>query len=423
MREPYIRRNRAAVYLGDVREVLAEMDSESVHCCITSPPYYSLRDYGVDGQIGLEETPEEYIAALVDVFSEVRRVMREDATLWLNLGDSYAATTKGSGGHNPKQDSNKGSWFEDRRSAIPGGLKPKDLMMMPARVALALQADGWWLRSAFPWVKANPMPESVTDRPSSSIEYIFLLSKSQTYFWDGDAVRTPQTVGSLERFAPGKAQRPNGHKGDGEFGVRAYDTPAGILPNGRNRRNGDWWRESLDLAIDAYRVQLAHMEHVRDNGGLLLGEDGLPLGLSIATEAVPFAHFACFPQALVEPLVRAGTSERGVCSECGAPWRRVVERRPMVIARSGRREAMGEQGRTQASGTMLEPVSSITTGWAPTCICDAGEPVEAVVLDPFSGSGTTLLVAQRLGRRGVGIEIKAEYADISGRRLAQDVLL
>lgn len=382
MREPYIRRNRAAVYLGNVREVLREMDSESVHCCITSPPYYSLRDYGVDGQIGLEETPEEYIAALVDVFSEVRRVLRKDATLWLNLGDSYAATTKGSGGHNPKQDSNKGSWFDDRRSAIPGGLKPKDLMMMPARVALALQADGWWLRSEIVWHKPNPMPESVTDRPTKAHEMVYLLAKSARYFFDQEAVKEPASCANEAKYDNGL----NGHGGgESHAGHDSSTRKFGADPRGRNIRTV--W--------------------------------------TIPTEPFPEAHFATFPQALVEPCIKAGTSERGCCPECGAPWRRVVEKSGGNLGtgwtdhKADISKGMSQVFRADGGET---PYRVETLGWQPPCRCDAGEAAPCVVLDPFSGSGTTLLVAQRLGRRALGIEIKREYADISGRSLAQEVL-
>jgi DNA modification methylase len=154
---------------GDVIDCLKSLPDESVHCCVTSPPYWGLRDYGIDGQLGLEETPDEYVANMVEVFREVKRVLRSDGTLWLNLGDSYASSAKESGGHNPKQDSNRGSRT---------GLKPKDLVGIPWRVALALQTDGWWLRSDIIWSKTNPMPESVTDRPTCAHEYVFLLTKT-----------------------------------------------------------------------------------------------------------------------------------------------------------------------------------------------------------------------------------------------------
>ena len=162
---------------GDCRELLREMPDRSVRCCVTSPPYWGLRDYGHDGQLGLERTPGEYVERMVEVFREVRRVLADDGTLWLNLGDSYTSTTKGSGGPSAKQVSNAGSFHNGSQRLIPD-TKPKDLVGIPWRVAFALQADGWWLRSDIIWAKPNPMPESVTDRPTKAHEYLFLLSKS-----------------------------------------------------------------------------------------------------------------------------------------------------------------------------------------------------------------------------------------------------
>jgi DNA modification methylase len=172
---------------GNCRQVLPTLPPESVQCCVTSPPYWGLRDYGVDGQLGLEPTPDEYVANMVAVFSEVARVLRDDGTLWLNLGDSYASGSKGSGGPNEKQDSNAGSYYDIRK--FNHGLKPKDLCGIPWRVAFALQADGWYLRSDIIWHKPNPMPESVTDRPTKAHEYLFLLSKQERYFYDAEAIR------------------------------------------------------------------------------------------------------------------------------------------------------------------------------------------------------------------------------------------
>lgn len=182
---------------GDCISKLRDLPSGHVHCCVTSPPYYRLRDYGVDGQIGLEESPEEFVAKLVDVFREVRRVLRDDGTLWLNLGDGY------SGG---SRDMN--SWRRDRARCnapprpLPEGMKAKQLLGIPWRVALALQADGWYLRQDIIWAKPNPMPESVRDRCTKSHEYLFLLTKSPRYFFDSDAIREPhQDKNGLKRFA------------------------------------------------------------------------------------------------------------------------------------------------------------------------------------------------------------------------------
>jgi len=180
---------RWACIVGDVRETLRALPDASVQCVVTSPPYWGLRDYGCAGQIGMEPTPAEYVATMRALFAEIRRVLRDDGTAWLNLGDSYAATTRGSSGKGDKQRSNAGTLIEDRAWAVPQGLKPKDLVGIPWRVAFALQEDGWWLRSDIIWSKPNPMPESVTDRPTRAHEYVFLLTKSARYFYDADAAR------------------------------------------------------------------------------------------------------------------------------------------------------------------------------------------------------------------------------------------
>lgn len=267
------------ILLGDVRSRLKELPDESVHCCVTSPPYFGLRDYGVAGQIGLEKTPDDYIAELVNVFREVRRVLRKDGTLWLNLGDSYNNADKWGGGgantgkHTREPDGTPASWKAVRRKWSGIGTKPKDLMMIPARVALALQADGWWLRSDIIWHKPNPMPESVTDRPTSAHEHIFLLAKSEKYWFDADAVREPIDEDYLKARWGGSLDR------TGENGMSTIErslptgksAQCGVNPLGRNIRNV--W--------------------------------------TIATQPFSEAHFATFPPALVEPCIKAGCPADG----------------------------------------------------------------------------------------------------------------
>jgi DNA modification methylase len=272
-------------------------------------------------------------------------------------------------------------------------LKPKDLVGIPWRVAFALQADGWYLRSDIIWSKPNPMPESVTDRPTKAHEYLFLLTKAPRYFYDADAIREPHQDknGSVERF--GNIGKDGGHQGgrlaggDG-IGREPFALKAGgreYNPAGRNRRSV--WE--------------------------------------IATEPYPDAHFATFPQALVEPCVLAGTSERGCCPECGAPWTREVavpqEGKPdpnAVKAHGGLGNNLGG-GRHQ---TWRNENPAQTLGWSPSC--DHGhEPIPATVLDCFSGSGTTALVARKHGRRSIGIELNPEYADLAAKRLSQLSLL
>jgi DNA modification methylase len=370
---------------------------ESVHCVVTSPPYWGLRDYGIGGQLGLEPTPEQYVANMVAVFREVRRVLRDDGTVWLNLGDSYAGGVKGSGNRaeqdenfrNSKSYSNKGG-LGYKQKLNYNGLKPKDLCGIPWRVAFALQADGWWLRSDIIWSKPNPMPESVTDRPTKAHEYLFLLTKSARYYYDADAVREPH-VSTPERYEKeGSRFRDHGKYLDVIQGGK--DTPFGnpLNPAGRNRRTV--WH--------------------------------------IATAPYSGAHFATYPPALVEPCIKAGTSERGVCPECGAPWERVVEKtkedvqtRPMEYGKTLEVLEAGDDRRVMPYMRTGEKFrwKVDTLGWQPTCEHDA-EPIPAIVFDPFAGSGTTLQVARALGRNGVGLDLSLEYLHLARQRLSLDAL-
>ncbi len=375
--KPYYDDEVVQIYCGDCRDMSAVPDA-SVQCVITSPPYWGLRDYGtatweggdpscghdpadtpqrrgllrstlqggkqttghqregykavcarcgavrVDNQLGLELTPEEYIGEIVAIFREVRRVLRDDGTLWLNMGDCYASAPAG---RMTTSGTLEGGGFRENKpfdTAKASGLKPKDLVGVPWHLAFALQADGWWLRSDIIWHKPNPMPESVTDRPTKAHEYLFLLAKSETYYYDAEAIREPhQDRAGIDRFT--------GHGGKSlpEYEERKWtDRSDGLArppmtmrdreynPNGRNRRSV--W--------------------------------------TIVTQPYPEAHFATFPEALVEPCVLAG-SRRG-----------------------------------------------------------------DTVLDPFSGSGTALWVAKRLGRKAIGYELKQEYCDLAVKRMAQMVM-
>jgi DNA modification methylase len=233
------------ILVGDVRERLRDLPDGSVQTCVTSPPYWGLRDYGVSGQIGLEATPEAFVSELVAVFAEVRRVLAEDGTVWLNLGDSYA----GGGNYrgitsestlSAKQSSNRGARGTSQLLGAVGktwdGMKPKDLVGIPWRVAFALQADGWYLRSDIIWSKPNPMPESVTDRPTKAHEYLFLLSKRASYYYDADAVKEPHAESTLADFqargniakSSGNGQTSTGHGGAARVGVVGF---------GRNKRS------------------------------------------------------------------------------------------------------------------------------------------------------------------------------------------
>lgn len=250
---PYFEGGGVTLYHGDCLEVLRELPSESINCVVTSPPYYGLRDYGVDGQIGLEETPAAYVANLVAVFAEAWRVLRDDGVVFLNLGDSYSGSAGGRGDTNreiPRQDGSCGKPSQkhngERLQIKAPGLKPKDLIGIPWRVAFALQDAGWYLRSDIIWAKPNPMPESVTDRPTKSHEYVFLLSNAPRYWYDTEAIRERQTQSSRERSKYGWSGRTDDLSGGARTGgsfVRMAETgePIATIPEDGFRNSRTVW--------------------------------------------------------------------------------------------------------------------------------------------------------------------------------------
>jgi site-specific DNA-methyltransferase (adenine-specific) len=345
------------IRVGDCRALLRELPDESVNCVVTSPPYWGLRDYGVDGQLGLEETPEQYVAGMVEVFREVRRVLRADGTCWVNLGDSFVGAPSGNrkedlarsrdvkGPARRRRSWNDGAitpsrgWRGDRlangrgdnpailrkktRAGAPGsapahlaapGLKPKDLVGIPWRVAFALQSDGWWLRSDIVWHKPNCMPESVSDRPTRAHDYLFLLTKSAKYSYDGEAIKERATGGAHSR-------------GDGRNPKASKDQAR----RARSRQNESFSQSTPNLVTMRAKRSV----------------------WTIQSEPYHGAHFATFPKKLVEPCILAG--------------------------------------------------------------CPAG----GFVLDPFGGSGTVGEVAEALGRRWMLLELNTAYAEIARARTAQ----
>ena len=380
------------IYEGDCLEFMRGLPEQSVNCCVTSPPYWGLRDYQAEGQLGLEATPEEYIERMVEAFRGVRRVLRDDGTCWLNIGDSYWGG-KGQSSY-AFQERRESETLAGPQHIIAGmgetrpqdgkhdTLKPKDLCMIPARLALALQADGWWIRSDIIWAKPNPMPESCTDRPTSSHEHVFLLTKAARYWYDADAVREEyrntswasdiRKAGGLEKQGP-KSDVP-GHS------VRHG---GGQNPSGRNLRNV--W--------------------------------------TLATEPFPGAHFATYPTKLVAPCIKAGCPHK-VCSECGSPWVREVEKDRSFESGSGKsgrdpvgKHGVGLQGGGETRDVRRGPCVTVRTlGFLPTCEC-GGETEPGVVIDPFAGSGTTGVVAIRHRRRFLGCEINPEYVAMAQGRI------
>ena len=267
------------VLVGDCRELLSSLPAESVQTCVTSPPYFGLRDYGVAGQIGLEATPDAFVAELVAVFREVRRVLRDDGTLWLNLGDSYAGGGGGNYGNKIAPDHgqhianvrNRPQWL----SAV--GMKPKDLIGIPWRVAFALQADGWYLRSDIIWHKPNPMPESVTDRPTKAHEYLFLLSKSERYHYDAEAIAEPAAYGGVLT--------------GGEYAPPGQDPHSNARPS--VERGGFNGKTNALPGREAFRA-------IRDTRNRRTV-------WTVATQPFSGAHFATFPPALIAPCILAGS--------------------------------------------------------------------------------------------------------------------
>ena len=395
---------------GDVLAVLPTLPERSVHCVVTSPPYWGLRDYGVEGQIGLEETPAAYLERMVAVFRAVWRVLRDDGTCWVNMGDSYAGSGRGGNPNGPTSTLQGGRATQEasmvRRSMtsirrrddhpVPRsdvsieGLKSKDLVGMPWRLAFALHADGWYLRSDIIWAKPNPMPESVTDRPTKAHEYIFLLSKRERYYYDAEAIREPHSEASIQRAAPhrapaGASERAGETPRPGSGSPNTLRLDQALSPGGRNRRTV--W--------------------------------------TVPTQAYAEAHFATFPEKLIEPCILAGTSECGCCAACRAPWERVVENASVATGSYHDHADDLAGGTSQDSPRKLNGKAYYearaanpprTTGWKPSCKCGAAI-VPCTVLDPFNGSGTTGVVSIGHRRNYIGVELNPAYIDMARRRI------
>lgn len=412
---------------ADARQI--PLADGSVQCCVTSPPYWNLRDYKLGpNALGLEKTPELFIQHLVEIFREVKRVLRDDGICWIVIGDSYA----GSGGDHTKHhkrteptlernESNEGR----RRILSTDRLKPKDLVGIPWMLAFALRNDGWYLRRDIIWAKGvsfcptysgSPMPESVQDRPSSSHEYVFLLSKSKCYFYDNEAVKE-------------RSVDPESH-------------------TGRRKRNAGQM-DSVDP--NNYKFHGSTQEDGTLRCGQTYPKRNLRSVWTINPAGYKGAHFATYPPALIEPMILASTSAKGCCPECGLPWERIVEREVAVskecpktqLAHEARGGASILTGTVGKSGSGRIEGYTKTLGWHPTCSCYDGidpeqldwnvqmglleyAPVPCIVLDPFCGSGTTGVVAIKHRREFVGLDLNSEYLHkLATKRLngVQKVLL
>jgi DNA modification methylase len=455
-----VKSEHARCLCGDVFARLPEIPDESVHCVATSPPYWGLRDYGtgdweggdpdcdhrsptmregrnedrpklagsvatnsaqlllaarskcgkcgakrIDRQLGSEEVPdclgwatgvrcgECHVCRMTAVFREVRRVLRDDGTLWLNYGDTYSGGKSGRADNDPetraRMDAHghgggvklqaKGNTGKQRKPT--DGLPAGNLVGIPWRVAFSLQADGWILRQDIIWSKMAPMPESVRNRCTKSHEYVFLFAKRRDYFCDMEAIKEPAIhAGEFFRFNSKKK--------------------AGRLVNGATASGNEH--------PDAVPVEVANNRNRRSVW-------------RVATHGYPGAHFATFPRALVEPMILAGTSSRGCCPDCKAPWRRVVESVPLTRERPNKyTKRTGEAGTGNHCANDVAGVETKTVGWEPTCACEAVRTLPAapcVVFDPFAGSGTTLEVAVLAGRNALGVELNPEYMQLIKKRI------
>ncbi|WP_314408846.1 site-specific DNA-methyltransferase [Pseudomonas kuykendallii] len=353
------------ILIGDALEQLRTLPAQSVHTCVTSPPYYGLRDYGVDGQIGLEQTPAEFIDRLVAVFAEVRRVLRDDGTCWVNMGDSYASIAGGyapsgsAGKHDTVSAATRGAVLRGRRRSPPDGFKAKDLMGMPWRLAFALQDDGWYLRQDIIWHKPNPMPESTRDRCTKAHEYLFLLSKSRRYYYDSDAIREPANYGPTPTGVGFGHGTDADNRGRGRISVpKGWDTSTGDGGHGSYHKDG-----AARAARDSFKRDGSKREHVipgqrkgthrpdrAESAHNILTRNKRSVW-TVATHGFTGAHFATFPPDLIRPCILAGAPRGGL------------------------------------------------------------------VLDPFGGAGTTGLVAMQERRRSIICELNPEYAALARARL------
>lgn len=387
---------------GDCLETMKQWPDECVDMCVTSPPYFGLRDYKADGQIGLEETPEQYVEKLVAVFREVRRVLKKDGTCWVNLGDSYNGSGKASGrtwedGKVPnmstKQNSNNGSIISGKTNIA--GLKPKDLLGIPWMVAFALRADGWYLRQDIIWNKPNPMPESMTDRCTKAHEYIFLLSKNQSYYYDHETIKEPSVdYESLK----GRS-----------FRGRTSIYEEGAMPAKKCGKNSRIFQDR----------DPNHPEDRKDaENKTYPTKNKRSVWTVTVNKPIKAAHFAMYPLELIRPCIKAGCP-KWVCPKCGKARRRIVEKTPVPkdcytdTSKPSEISAVGNHavGFGQKYQDFMNENPPKTIGWS-DCGCNAGFN-GGIVLDPFMGGGTSATVATQEGCNFIGCEINPDNIEIA----------
>lgn len=405
------------LFHGNALNILERLPGHAIQTIVTSPPYWGLRDYGTQdsNELGSEETPEEYISKMVAIFREAKRVLRNDGTLWLNLGDSYASgevgrhdQSTGERAFDPKgKPIVKGALRERNTSGPRLDMPLGNLVGIPWRVALALQADGWILRSDIIWHKPNPMPESVQNRCTKAHEYLFMFSKKGNYYYDNEAVKEEHTSSGIRKATNNEKLKERTLAGSAYTQSTSENNGFGrdIEYNGRNKRSV-WSIED--------EQQLAQWLATNEPDTLdrfLKESTNKPDVWKIATQGYPGAHFATFPPRLIEPCIKAGTSEYGCCANCGDPYIRITERKNAGVKNTDAKRDRSVGNRNGKGDSTLDgDIPEVETiGWERQCSCDTTEVVPCTVLDPFMGAATTAVVSLELGRRVWGIELSKKY--------------
>ncbi|HUS50340.1 MAG TPA: site-specific DNA-methyltransferase [Candidatus Paceibacterota bacterium] len=344
---------------GNSKEVLSNFPDNIFQCCVTSPPYFQLRDYFVEDQLGQEKTPEEYINNLVDICREVKRVLRKDGVFWLNLGDSYNSTSGYSRSKKEFYRKGREGGSANKKSFKHPTIKTKDLVGMPWMVAFALRDDGWYLRTDCIYSKSNSMPDGAKDRPTRSHEYIFQLTKSSKYFYDYFAV--------LEKAKSPRVLSGSGFGARNQKGTFRMDQEREFVDYGTRNKRSVW-----ECPVASFKGQ----------------------------------HFAVFSTELIDPCIRSSVSGKGCCSTCGSPWKRILEKIKI--------SADNKDG-------YISELKSV--GWEPTCKCGIEETIPCLVLDPFNGTGTTGLSAFANNSNYVGVDLNGKYLNITRERLDSDIFV